>query len=280
MPDLIRFIHKNPMGLAKIMKTFRTHWGAKISTSSLPRVPLPWSDLENVDSTPNSSKTSSTPKSSKTPSEYQEYETASGISKRQLEKKIQAIAVKEMRSPINRVVWYVHNRVLKQYGLDQENMVPLAPDGSPTLKPNSECSSPDTVVVGSKRKRSGVKSLIHFLSKSPINSNPQLSGSAKRLKVDQDVATSGSSLEKDSLIIIEKSSSDKILPQPLPKRICLETISSPTGKCSGTAVSNGLHNKGGSQETPMDLSTLNSVSSTTDSATADTGGTQEVIICN
>lgn len=176
MPDLIRLIHKSSIGVNKIIKTFRTHWGAKVSINS-PN-PVPPAEDKPVDSTPKSTN----------PTQMQEYANASGISKRQLEKKIQAIAKKEVRVPMGRPVWYVHESVMKQYGLSQENLTPLVPDiCSPLLSPKlpdqqPACKTPETAnqVCRSLKRKNGVmgKSLLQFLSKPPLTPSP------KRIKLD------------------------------------------------------------------------------------------------
>ncbi len=216
MPDLIRFIHKSPIGVMKIIKAFRTHWGAKNLRTS-PNSPIqgsPLSPSRNDVSpiTPLPDKSNITPKSTKTPAMFLEYENASGISKRQLEKKIQAIAVKELRYPISKAVWYVHDHIMKQC-FDQENFVPLVSyDDSATLcerreespAPARDSVTPNTAgtITDLKKapKRKG-KSLIHFLSKSPVIS-------AKRPKVEDNVV---------------EPSGDKMLS---PRRVCLETVCS------------------------------------------------------
>lgn len=192
MPDLIRFLHKSALDKKKIIRAFRIHWGAKISTtaSSL-ETPLSQSP-GMVDSTPRPlPKIDSTPTSTNY-NEYQEYETASKISKRQMEKKIQAIAVKEIRPPFAKLVWYVHDSVLKQYGLEQETFAPLVPNGSPCLStgsadqmPSRTFATPETPVQpkASKRKSGGMgKSLFHFLSRTPVNKS-RASACPQHLKV-------------------------------------------------------------------------------------------------
>lgn len=182
MPDLIRLVHKNPMGMNKIIKTFRIHWGVKISTPLSQDSPTPHS--------PPPGRIDHTPQSANRTTEYQEYENASKISKRQMEMKIQAIAVKEIRAPISRPAFYVHDLVLKQYGFEQENVVPLTPNGAPSLSaPSADYQTPTRIKPcvpaetpnQSKRKS---KSLLDFLSKSPVNRSPQILTPSKRLKLD------------------------------------------------------------------------------------------------
>ena len=181
MPDLIRFIHKNPIGINRITRVFRTHWGAKMSQSSSENPPR-----SPVQPTPNptiqaADKLDVTPKGTRNPAQFQEFESLSGISQRQMDRKIKAIAVKEVRLPIMKPVWYVHSSILKQHGLEQEDFTPLMQDasGSPLLcektveqltpssatKPSE--SPPDSgksAGRGVKRKPNSVgKSLLQFL---------------------------------------------------------------------------------------------------------------------
>lgn len=246
MPDLIRFIHKSSMGMSRIIKTFRTHWGAKSSTGS-PDVKTPLSKLPNqlnTISTP-SRTDSTTPKGTKTSSPFQEYESASGISKRQLEKKIQAIAIKEVRAPVFRPVWYVHEEVLKQYGLDLENFTALVPNGSPTLSaksvdhthtpPSSNAKifvSPDPANHSAKKKG---KSLLQFLTRSPLDKS-QLP-SPKRPKVETECG-------RHDVIIVDPppsassgASADEALAEPLAKRACLDGTSTSMQDDSASSVS-------------------------------------------
>lgn len=228
MPDLIRFLHKSALDKKKLVRAFRIHWGAKISTRSPIKAPLSQSPCP-VDSTPRPqpSKVDSTP----TGNEYQEYETASKISKRQMEKKIQAIAMKEVRPPIAKAVWYVHDAVLKQYGLAQEDFAPLIPDGSPCLSirsadqmPSRTFATPETPVQpkASKRKSGCVgKSLLDFLSRSPADK----SSCQKYLKVG---ASASPPPPLGEVIILDPPKDG-----PLAKRQCMNN--SVSDDCSGGA---------------------------------------------
>ena len=239
MPDLIRLIHKSSIGVSRVIKTFRTHWGAKIS-NSLHKNLLPESTgtpPASIETSPNSTpkttmypyQNDSTPKTTRTPAHLQEYESLSGISKRQLERKIQAIAVKEQRAPIHKSVWYVHDSVLKQYGLKDEDIIPLIPNGSPILSPkqttvlHAKSLSPTATTECEKRKRN--RSLFQFTVKSNSlrDSSVEVPGT-KRTKCDE--ATSGSELDND-VIIVETPTiikADDVPCKPLPKRVCLHTI--------------------------------------------------------
>jgi len=156
MPELIRLVHGSAMGVGKLIKTFRMHWGAKlICSSSNPGIS---NSSEPVLETPTSQQSNTT-----------QYESASGISKRQLEIKIQSMAIKELRPPNNKPVWYVHDPVLKQYNMDPQAITPLVPLVSPLSKSTSEvpkmspetpCSSGSSVVKrGIKRKTDSTPSV-------------------------------------------------------------------------------------------------------------------------
>ena len=194
MPDLIRWIHKNSMGLGRLIKTFRMHWGAKVlARSAVSSDPLgirerSTSPTDNVTkSTDNVTKSTATSAEvspfckPKTPGGGDgEIETASGISKRQLEKKIQSIAVKEVRQPNSRQLWYVHDAVLEKYSIDGNALSP--PLSSPsvatrlgcessinTASPQTPCSSSG---VGAMKRKvpKRVKSLFDFINTASLSS--------------------------------------------------------------------------------------------------------------
>ena len=239
MPDLIRFIHKNSFGVSKIIKTFRTHWGAKlVSNSPLPPPPPPPRSPSPAQANP---ATTPLPLADSTPSnaavsESKEYESASKISKRQMEQKIRAIAVKEVRPPISKPVWYVHDAVLRKYGLNQENFDPLILNASPSTGARSaEHRTPPPFkaryVTPQKPKVSKRKSpsLLDFLSKSPAGSPP------KRLKMEPTThpKTEATPLKTadDDIVILDSfppkalstsaPSGSSSADQPLAKRPCL-----------------------------------------------------------
>ena len=144
------------------------HWGAKIK------------DKKDTPS-------EHTPETPKTPhNDDAEYEKASGISKRQLELKILAIATKEQRAPNPKQIWYVHESVLQQNHLDANNLAPFVPLVTPFSERKAQLScekprqvSPETPCTSKKGlKRKGeripsVKALFEVLAKSPgaISSN-------------------------------------------------------------------------------------------------------------
>lgn len=85
MPSLIKLVHGNTAGLHKLICMFRKKW-----------------TLETKEG-----ETSET-----------NWEEHCVISKRQLERKITTIAKKEIRSTMPKARWYVHNRVLTQYNME------------------------------------------------------------------------------------------------------------------------------------------------------------------
>ena len=205
MPDLIRLVHENPAGLNRLIKTFRMHWGAKVMAErdkSKADNPLVVSSAQ-----PNTE----VPKTPKTPQGQPDYESASGISKRQLEMKIVKIAAKEQRATSYKPLWYVHDSVLRQYGIEASTITTLVPLASPFAKlqlcdrEKTKLTSPETPCSGNAKKgmkrkvgsTPSVKSLFEACAKSPkINTEPpkekkprlvtatELSSSSKSASVD------------------------------------------------------------------------------------------------
>ena len=196
MPDLIRLVHKNSMGLGRLMKTFREYWGAKV-TASGSGDPVGTRE-RNTSPSNNSTKATLTENSPfckpKTPGltgNGSELENASGISKRQLERKIQSMAVKEARPPSHKQLWYVHDSVLQKYGIDGTALSPLQV-ASPSIvarggenstgvnSPQTPCGSGVASVSSRKRKplAKGMKSLFDFVnSASSTTANSSAAGS-------------------------------------------------------------------------------------------------------
>ena len=182
MPDLIRLVHKNSMGLGRLMKTFREYWGAKVIASSggdpmgmRERSISPSNDSTKATSTENSPFCK--PKTPGPTGNSSELENASGISKRQLEKKIQSMAVKEARPPSHKQLWYVHDSVLQKYGIDGNALSPLqvaspsivtrgGENGTSVNSPQTPCGSGVASVSSRKRKplAKGMKSLFDFVN--------------------------------------------------------------------------------------------------------------------
>jgi chromatin assembly factor 1 subunit A len=95
LPDLIRFIHGNIYGVKKLLDIFRDYWAVKIGLKGA---------QASVDNS------------------YFSIRHDSGISKRQLELKIQSMAVKELRTGYPRSCWYVHTHVISKYGLQESDL--------------------------------------------------------------------------------------------------------------------------------------------------------------
>ena len=120
MADLIRLVHKSQMGLKKLISTFRKHWG------------LHKMAIDESETTPTD-----------------DYESKSGISKRQLEQRITSIACKDTRGlPGNRSMWHVKEAILHQYGFTSNHVTPLKPLGSPDRrnKKGSFCKKPTVTI--------------------------------------------------------------------------------------------------------------------------------------
>ena len=203
MHDLIRLVHKSSMGLGRLMKTFREYWGAKVMASSCSVDPM---GTRERSTSPGDDKTIPTETSPfckpKTPGtnvkNSSELENASGISKRQLERKIQSMAVKEARPPNHRQLWYVHDSVLQKYGIDGNALSPLRVQvvASPSTvatgrggenhstsgvnSPQTPCGSGVVVSAASSRKRKppakGMKSLFDFVQSASSSSAAASSG--------------------------------------------------------------------------------------------------------
>ena len=188
MPDLVRLVHGSATGLVRLIKAFRTHWGAKMSAPAGGEVGRGPGEA--------------------TPTNPEQLEQQSGISKRQLEFKIQAMAVKEVRAPHYRPLWYVHESVFKTYGLDPSTVMPLVPQASPAVAMQrpppppmllhgkaSSSSSPETpslVKKGLKRKTDGiqtVKALFETISKSPADKTMTVTPATNALPPPQTTPT-------------------------------------------------------------------------------------------
>ena len=235
MSDLIGLVHNNTSGLAKLIKSFQQHWGAVLlnrgrgTTDLSPREPLPSVDggtsLQGV------------------AVKEGECENASRISKRQLEKKIQQIAVKEVRAPSTKYTWYVHDSILQQYKIDPAHFTPLVLPPTPkssSRNSTEKSTSPETPLAtpvakkGScnKRKLPGgtpsVKTLFEAIAKSPQNSSAVATPpNQKRLKLTPLSSTSGGG---------RGACADGTRGEPPKKRICLETLcsKSPAVNATGT----------------------------------------------
>ena len=212
MPELIRLVHKNSMGLGRLMKTFREYWGAKVIASScIGGDPMGTRERSTSPSNDSTTTTKATlteispfckPKTPGATGNGSELENASGISKRQLERKIQSMAIKEARPPNHRQLWYVHDSVLQKYGIDGNALSPLpvrvasSPSvvattttrggenhGNGVNSPQTPCGSGAASTSSRKRKplAKGMKSLFDFVNSASSattasNSNAASSG--------------------------------------------------------------------------------------------------------
>ena len=191
------------MGLSRLVKTFRLHWGRKIleprsgSTPSPPPFPS-----AGVASPPTLLKET-------------DYESACGISKRQLEMKIQQIATKGARPPFPRSVWTVHDSVLQHYKIDPSRLTSHLPptpksqnggDKQP-VTPDTSCVTPSNKRAA-KRKMDGlptvtVKSLFEAIAKSPQTAKVAgLEGPSEKKRKVQDVSPAtktGRALSEENL---------------------------------------------------------------------------------
>ncbi|XP_046543098.1 LOW QUALITY PROTEIN: chromatin assembly factor 1 subunit A-like [Haliotis rubra] len=132
MPDLIRLLHGNLIGIKKLIKEFRLYWKKKTSGS------LGEAGDDNMDVDESvTDKNASVLESSCTDEKNAQVSAVDvssggvegdgskdtpdgwGMSKRQLEMKIMSIAVRERRPNFKKVCWYVKEEVLKQYKMEE-----------------------------------------------------------------------------------------------------------------------------------------------------------------
>ncbi|XP_070542644.1 chromatin assembly factor 1 subunit A-like [Ptychodera flava] len=122
MPDLIRLVHGNISGIKTLIKEFREYWKQKLNGGDKSKTGVDESVVAIQEEKPEdisqcqdaSDDTTTTPNSrSSTPMMNEEYV----ISKRQLDLKINAIAVREKQANFKKVCWYVHANILEQYKL-------------------------------------------------------------------------------------------------------------------------------------------------------------------
>lgn len=107
IPDLIRLVHGNPIGIKNLIKEFRMFWKLKAN---------PDAAESNIDVSMEVEMSSTDAPKSLNESRTEANEQFQ-ISKRQLELKIPAIAVREKRPDHKKVCWYVREEVLKQYNI-------------------------------------------------------------------------------------------------------------------------------------------------------------------
>ncbi|EDO37232.1 predicted protein [Nematostella vectensis] len=222
IPDLIQFVHSSSMGINKLIRQFREFWSNKCSS------------LEGC---------------------------KKHISKRQLERKIQAIAVKERRQDRKR--WYVQNHILEQYGMLGR------------LQPRDLSPAPDMEIIPAKP---GIKSLTKVghpgsaLETDPLkcglrNSTEQIGAAA--------LSSLGPSQGDDDVVVTGISKPQK----PVTKRRIATTLIStdltlktPSGTNASGAVICQAQSADGNQMKQQESSDLNSKALSTHNA--NTSGSQ------
>lgn len=271
MPDLIRLMHGSSIGVTRLIKTFRTHWGAK-------RLQQSATSDRSEDATRHTPPTDSNTRQSsppllipntpnfKSPNQTVEFENASGISKRQLEKKIHEIAIKESRPPSHKPQWYIHESILHKYHIDITTITSFIPLASPQTKTNLERAkvvSPLTPFgtgadttgnygrgnkKGAKRKTGGiptVKSLFKNMSKSPENMGVCEPPKPKRVKLELHVDTSQTKEPRPEKRALDLGNTQAA------KRLCLdkEILNTKEQTNTDVIVLNSENSNGGSLET-------------------------------
>lgn len=115
MPDLVKLVHGSLSGIKKIIKEFRVYWKQKTTGVSIQEQTNTSMEVEEEEDDEKKTKMEETKaEQSLTENDIDDY----SISKRQLEIKIMAIAVREKRQGYKKICWYVHGNILKQYNLE------------------------------------------------------------------------------------------------------------------------------------------------------------------
>ena len=130
MPDLIRLVHGNTSGIKRLIREFRVYWFKKESADASVETTTPKGKLDKSmqetdgevsfldDSTQENPADAEGKQGKEMPSEQKADEgNKCSISKRQLDIKINAIAVREKRQTL-KVCWYVHEAILKEFDLE------------------------------------------------------------------------------------------------------------------------------------------------------------------
>ena len=121
MPDLIRLLHGNPMGLKKMVIEFRAYWQKKIKPVSEEGSSAQEPSKLNTSQLDTSMDVETGDKTEKAGLDDSKIDTVDNfeISKRQLEKKIMAIAVREKRQGSKYKSWYVKPEILQQCEMEE-----------------------------------------------------------------------------------------------------------------------------------------------------------------
>ena len=135
MPDLIRLVHGNPVGVKKLIREFRMFWKLKTSGDTGKKdgpadqndsviSERPKSQGDDGESPINdvsmevdgNADAPNTPPNDKADSQKTENQLDFAISKTQLEAKIKEIAIRDKRNDDKVPCWYVKDDILKEYG--------------------------------------------------------------------------------------------------------------------------------------------------------------------
>ena len=189
MPDLIKMVHRNQMGLKKLVDMFREHW-ARVNPAKV--------------ASPNTKELSSPADVNVT--------HPSGISKRQLEQKICSIATKETRPGSNKAQWWVSGDVLKQYKLAEEDLVPLInePRNSPVERKTPQGMKDIKQFFKASNTNTPVRKVVRSLSltdppplkKRRVNLTTLSPGTVRSIDSDEDKENQGEG--RDAIMATEK----------------------------------------------------------------------------
>ncbi|KAL5003935.1 hypothetical protein ScPMuIL_017391 [Solemya velum] len=114
MSDLVKLVHGSLSGIKKLIKEFRAYWKQKTTGVSIQEQTNTSMEIEEEEDEEKKTKMEET----KTEQSFTENDVDDcSISKRQLEIKIMAIAIREKRHGYKKICWYVHENILKQYNL-------------------------------------------------------------------------------------------------------------------------------------------------------------------
>ncbi|XP_077988601.1 uncharacterized protein LOC144443102 [Glandiceps talaboti] len=221
LPDLIRLVHGNISGIKTLIKEFREFWKQKLNkpvgaetdttkTSNSPNKAEPQGDLQE-NSTGNRSNTSVTGSRPTTPLIEDSGEYV--ISKRQVDLKINAIAVREKRSAFKKTCWYVHQQILEEYKMSDLPVPNQWAYISKTTKTVSEATNKDTDV--GKISERATPSITQFTR--PV-SPAALFEKAKSLKTDSIVTTTCTPVKP--ILAAFQNQTPKSAPIKTPSKVC------------------------------------------------------------
>ena len=219
IPDLIRLVHGNMAGINKLVREFRTYWKRKVTGKleiSQPNTPASGQPASNtdldtsmeVDSSDNAVKNTAMETEQSVPETPESGTTEHFISKRQLEKKIANIAVREKRSNFKKTCWYVNEKLLEQHDLtslpvpSQWEFIsipnPKTPGSTPTLQ-----SKVEDVSTSPAARKPNARSITQFARPmSPSELAAQQAAVAQ--KIAQETAVKQAAIEEKQRIAIQK----------------------------------------------------------------------------